>query len=218
MLRYTKRKPRGYRNAYIIVRWLNETQGRTGNSRVARLLETANKLGGIVKSGQLPAVNLLTWRPAGNKLQLKNLRKATRLANILEKYLSRYKVRPELVPNMKGHWYARWRPTTKHGQTWITVSADGDTYSFGEEDILLNVLDLAKEGKLQGIQRCDRCRRWYFAFVQHQRYCDRSCQQSNFRTNPKFKLKRKHYMRGYRREEHERNRQAKLKRRVRAGL
>jgi len=155
-------------------------------------------------------IHLLTWKPTGTKAQLANLRKVGKLARALDKLLTRYKVYPEISPSSKGRWYQRWRSIGRHDEAQITVSAKGDTYPFGEEDILLAVLDLAKRGFLERVRRCRYCEKWFFARVRHQKFCTRDCQQSNFRTSKEFRAKRKFYMRRYRRAEYKRARKAKV--------
>lgn len=210
----------GAATAYVPVSWLNATRKSSGNLRIIRLLNTANKLESLTHSKQLPSLHLLTWRPSGTKKQMVNLKKTRRLAHSLRTQLSRYEVSPEISPVRRDGWHLRWKPVTKTAQVPITLSMRGDTetYLFGEEDVVLRILELSKQGNLRRIQECEysTCRKWFYARVRHQHYCSFKCQQAHFSKSPESKNKRKLYMRVYRKRERDRNRRADLAARVKS--
>lgn len=201
----------GAATAYVVIRWLNASKEHAGKKRIIELLQTANELATLTTPGQLPTLHLLTWKPKGTRAQLKNLRKSDTVARRLRRQLSRYKVYPEVSPGWNGVWRQHWKALTRTSELPITVSAQGDTetYSFCEEDVVLRILELAKQGNLHRIRKCRYCGNWFFARVLHGNYCQRKCQQANFRTTEQFRAYRCKYMRRYRRDEISRNKRAR---------
>jgi hypothetical protein len=61
------------------------------------------------------------------------------------------------------------------------------------------------------IRRCNlaKCRKWFFAKTDHQKYCGDNCRQREAAQGKSFKEKRRLYMKKYRREEAERDARAK---------
>ena len=214
-----KRMPIGAATAYVPVKWLNLTGGQTANQRVVKLLQTAKALVNPSSIKAEVAVDLLTWKLLRTKRQMPSA-KRTRLARDLRRQLSRYKVCPEISPGRPGEWRQRWRPLIKTAQVPITVSSGGDTetYLFSEEEIVLRIVELARQGNIHRIQGCRHCRKWFFKMVRHQNYCSEKCQQCNFRGNEQFKIKRMLYMRDYRQKERERSKRAESRAEMQKGL
>ena len=210
------RTPPGAATAYVAITWLNASKEHAGKKRIIELLQTANELAALTRPEMLPTVHLLTWKPKGTKVQLKNLRRSGRVARRLRRQLSRYKVHPEVSPGRNGVWRQHWKALTRTSELPITVFAQGDTeaYSFCEEDVVLRILELAKQGNLHRIRKCRYCGNWFFARVRHGNYCQRKCQQANFRTSEQFRAYRSIYMRQYRRDETSRNTRARERARV----
>jgi hypothetical protein len=197
------------RRAPAIIQWLNSTIGEAGNDRISWLLKTAPKAASLGTSGDLPYLDLSSLKARGSRRQMANSRKLGKLVRELNRRLSFYKSYPEVRPSSRGHWYVGWKPLGKHDKLQIAVLLEGEAVPFSEGDALRKVLDLAKWGELHRVRKCDHCERWYFARVRHQNYCGISCQQSNFRTSPRFRTKRRLYMRDYRRREYSENKKAK---------
>lgn len=61
------------------------------------------------------------------------------------------------------------------------------------------------------IRRChfSKCRKWFFAKTDHQKYCGDNCRQRDASQGESFKVKRRIYMKKYRSEEAERDARAK---------
>jgi hypothetical protein len=61
------------------------------------------------------------------------------------------------------------------------------------------------------IRRChlEKCRKWFFAKTDHQKYCGDNCRQRDAAQGESFKAKRRIYMKKYRRAESERDARAK---------
>jgi hypothetical protein len=51
------------------------------------------------------------------------------------------------------------------------------------------------------VRRCKACQTWFFAVVEHQTHCSVRCRQKRAATSDEFKVKRREYMREYRRRE-----------------
>jgi hypothetical protein len=65
---------------------------------------------------------------------------------------------------------------------------------------------------VQRVRRCHRpkCRKWFFAKTDHQKYCGDNCRQRDAAQGESFKEKRRLYMKKYRSEEVDRNARAKM--------
>ena len=64
---------------------------------------------------------------------------------------------------------------------------------------------------VQKVRRCRvaKCRKWYYAKTDHQKYCGSACRQKDAAQGDDFKEKRRVYMKKYRSEEAERDARAK---------
>ena len=58
-------------------------------------------------------------------------------------------------------------------------------------DIVLTLTWLAQHGLLHRIRRCIRCTRWFFAKVNHQRFCGKRCQELHYQTGEYWKQRRR---------------------------
>lgn len=84
-------------------------------------------------------------------------------------------------------------------------------YRFGEADAIRGLLTLESSGGRQfgnPFGRCGRCGDWFIRRRQKHIYCGEDCRKDQYAQGPKFKGKRKRYMRKYRRQEAARNREA----------
>ncbi len=194
--------------AFAILQWLNKMRGKEESRRIVRLLKVATSTQGLSGHGNSPAVDLRTWKSKRTRRQLSNARRFARLTNDLRKLLTNYRFHPKLRPLRRG-FYVGWESAAGADAPSIKVYLDGDPFTFGEGDVLLRIVELAGRGRLDRVRECPYCSGWFFARVQHQTYCDRGCQQSNFRTSERFRVHRREYMRGYRRREYERDKKAK---------
>lgn len=66
----------------------------------------------------------------------------------------------------------------------------------GESVAAHSIIEIAKAGLLDRINRCD-CGKWYFARFRHQRSCSAICRRNLYEKTEKFKAKRRKYMRKY---------------------
>ena len=68
---------------------------------------------------------------------------------------------------------------------------------FDEEDAILRIMDLAREGILSRVRRCS-CGDWFFAKFSHQKFCCTRCQQDYYRSSEEYRAKRRLYMKNLR--------------------
>jgi hypothetical protein len=69
---------------------------------------------------------------------------------------------------------------------------------FTEEDAVVAIIDLAREGLLCKIRRCLHCGDWFFASFTNQKFCHVRCQQDYYRSSEAYKAKRRAYMKNLR--------------------
>jgi hypothetical protein len=73
----------------------------------------------------------------------------------------------------------------------------GDSIDFTEDDAVLRIMDLARDGLLGRIRRCD-CKDWFFARFSHQKFCCTRCQQNYYRSSEEYRANRRIYMKNLR--------------------
>ena len=100
------------------------------------------------------------------------LRRYTAKPVILPEYMS------DLNPNSRG-WLFEWSRAGAHEQP------------FAELGMVLQIKDLAEEGRISSIKQCAHCRRWLFARFPHQRFCQESCKEMFHRTDEADKKRRR---------------------------
>lgn len=61
------------------------------------------------------------------------------------------------------------------------------------------ILDFAKAGLLNRLRKCLHCQKWLYAGFRHQDFCCTNCQQKHYAKSPDWRMKRRNYMREYRR-------------------
>jgi hypothetical protein len=66
-----------------------------------------------------------------------------------------------------------------------------------ERSMIRPVLELLEQGKMARIKRCgnERCSRWFYALLSHQRFCNSKCKRKYHESTPEFKAHRRAYMR-----------------------
>ena len=116
------------------------------------------------------------------------------LASALNHRLRRYKLSPWYWGTVGrypilGWWSGKNRPKDEDDP--------GEDVWFTEEDAIIAIIDLAREGLLCKIRRC-HCGDWFFAKFAHQKFCCTRCQQAYFRSSEDYKADRRAYMRNLR--------------------
>lgn len=87
--------------------------------------------------------------------------------------------------------YTRWLSRRVH--EWDEVDE-----TLTEGDAIRSMVTLAKEGRIQRVRQCLQCGKWFYARFGHQAYCATKCQQKRYKSDPKWKERRRKYMREYR--------------------
>ena len=59
------------------------------------------------------------------------------------------------------------------------------------------LVQLIDQGAILKIRSCQQCTSWFFARFSHQVFCKNSCRTKHLAGSPKYKEKRRKYMRGY---------------------
>jgi len=77
------------------------------------------------------------------------------------------------------------------------------TENYLEQGCVRGVLGLLEQETFHRLRLCllSECRRWFFAAIDHQKYCSGNCRQRHAAQGEAFKEKRRLYMRRRRREE-----------------
>ena len=85
------------------------------------------------------------------------------------------------------------------------------TSNFLEQGCVCGLMDLLEQDTLRRLRLCflSECRRWFFAAIDHQKYCSENCRQRQAAHSERFKEKRRLYMRDYRIKERLRDASAK---------
>lgn len=198
-----RKRPRTYAGENIsddLVHWLNETQRRPENRRVATLLRAAQDLQHVWRTGDFPRLNLRTLRmKRPTRAQRASQKRYCKLASRLNRLLSRYRFRPRYRYNSGNRMRISWNSPFKSARIQIGTWAGGnfDTYPFAEGDAIQSVVRLAESGYLGRLRTC-HCGNWLYARVKHKRFCGTACQQSRFRRTDEFRAIRRKYMRRYR--------------------
>ena len=112
------------------------------------------------------------------------------LASELNHRLLRYQLSPYYWMTLGdypiiGWWSRKNRPRSEDDPT--------EEESFTEDDAIIAIVDLAREGLLNRIRRC-HCKDWFFASNAHQKFCCTRCQQKYFRSSEDYKAGRRAYM------------------------
>jgi hypothetical protein len=116
------------------------------------------------------------------------------LADELSNRLLRYKLSPNYWMTLgdfpiMGWWSWKNRPKDKEDpaeDAWFT-----------EEDAIIAIIDLAREGLLCKVRRC-HCSDWFFAKFVHQKFCCLRCQQKYYRSSENYKAKHRAYVKSIR--------------------
>lgn len=97
---------------------------------------------------------------------------------------------PYLRPARNGQWVAGWHPD---------INSQGGAFGPWVRHWTVVVWNLAASGSLSSVRRCEKCRKWYAARRQDQRFCSLACRQEDYISSSHGRAKRTAYMRKYRR-------------------
>ena len=118
------------------------------------------------------------------------LRLFTRGVNNL---LGRYTARPFFVPVHDG------RPLRDWSINWLPVGGKKiggkKPEAYLELYIVLQIIEIARAGRISAFKQCDDCQTWYFAKFSHQRFCSADCKEHFHRSNEADKKRRREWAR-----------------------
>ena len=120
--------------------------------------------------------------------------RARELQHKLNHRLSVYKLMPYYWCNLGDRPIVAWTSWKERPRSPEEPEED---VSFTEEDAIIRILDLAREGLLSRVRRCV-CEDWFLAGFVHQKFCCRRCQQGHFRSSSEYKDGRRAYMKDLR--------------------
>jgi len=178
-----------------ILPWLNRGTNRRGKRRMEELLSALHEfhsisfpsdrgLKGLEIKGKFRMAKMLLVK------RWEDIQPAGRAHRRINQALSRYLLTPQLGSPTEFGWQVYWYPPHKRRNARKIES---------EASVLLNVLELAKQGQVDRLRRCDGCAKWHFAKFKHQRFCSTKCQQGHYKKSPSWRNHRLAYMRRYRR-------------------
>ena len=176
----------GEPTARRLLKRLNSQPRKKSAYRIERLLKAASEMSermvAAVKSPQFKRLE---------RSRLPGLAKGAfvmEMCREINSILGEYRLRPVLFPEEQDRWgIDRWAIVWDSARKGITTADALDLQDF---------LDLAREGLLSRLKKCanPKCRRWFYARFTHQRFDSAWCQQETFRSDPKWKQKRREYM------------------------
>lgn len=185
----------GQIEANEILPWLNRPSKNPSQRRINELLAAIHSfhavsfpsdsgLSGVEFKGKFRMARMLLVK------QKEDIKLASHAMRRIDRVMSGYVLTPFLGNPTEVGWQIRWFPPVRRH-----VSKQRKTEIF----VLLNILELAREGQIERLRKCDECAKWHFAKFKHQRFCSAQCQQKHYKKSPEWKTYRLAYMRRYRR-------------------
>jgi hypothetical protein len=58
-------------------------------------------------------------------------------------------------------------------------------------EMIFRIVRLGERGLLARVRRCTRCKKWFFAKFNHQRFCGKKCQLQHYQTSEEWKQRRR---------------------------
>jgi hypothetical protein len=111
----------------------------------------------------------------------------------IDRELARQSFIPRVWRSSLGQWYVRWDTKSK-GWRRVRRTA-GNTFVMTKGGAIQTILTIATAGQLR---QCERCSRWMYVNFKHQHFCSTKCQQRDYADSPRWRKKRREYMRKYR--------------------
>jgi len=107
-----------------------------------------------------------------------------KLAGQIDRELSRYALRVKTV-----HVQDEGKYKTFAEPRWIFgwYSSAGARVA----EMVFRIVRLGERGLLGRVRACDRCKRWFYAKFNHQRFCGKKCQLQHYQTSEEWKRRRR---------------------------
>jgi hypothetical protein len=183
-----------------LAEWLNDRKGTEEASRVLLLLEDVRESVALARKVYQHA---LDRSPEGAL----NSHHGAVVKKINERLLD-YRVSPQIAPPIgPGMWLApTWIPVnfgrnlssvwslSKTGRVRRDLKATMD-----EIEVVLAILVLARDGRLDRLKQCKQCHEWFYARVLHQEFHELKCQQAFYKSSDEWRAHRRLWMQDYRR-------------------
>lgn len=180
-----------------LLTWVSTTKSE-GTARVNAILELIVELEDVNRSKPETEENTFGWQGRVFTARVKMGRgvyptqsaREKKLTNELNHCFLRYKLSPWYWMTLGdypilGWWSRNDRPKDEDDPA--------EDVWFTEEDAIIAIIDLAREGLLCKIRRC-HCGDWFFAKKTNQKFCCVRCQQACFRSSETYKAQRRAYM------------------------
>jgi hypothetical protein len=192
-----KRRSYGESLAGDLLTWVSGEQSEE-QKRIALILELIVKLRDLSVELETGPEQRFSWQGqtfnANGRLRPsidpKIRERQSQLSTQLNHRLRRYKMSPWYYDALGGRLLFGW-------WSGIERSRDQDDPSedvwFTEEDAIIRILQLAQEGLLARITRCD-CGDWFYARTKLTKFCCTRCQQRFYKKSPEWRAKRRIYM------------------------
>ena len=58
-------------------------------------------------------------------------------------------------------------------------------------EMIFRIVRLGERGLLARVRTCNRCKRWFYAKFNHQRFCGKRCQLLHYQTSEEWKMRRR---------------------------
>jgi hypothetical protein len=184
-----------------LVCWVSTTKSKEAE-RINTILELIVELGDLILNRGDEEEHTFGWQgrvftaklKMGRGFRPKKSDREIQLESKLNGLLLRYQLSPWYWMTIGsypivGGWSRKNRPKDQE-------DPEEDVW-FTEEDAIVAIIDLAREGLLCKLRRC-HCRDWFFANFIHQKFCCTRCQQEYYRSSEDYKAKRRTYMKNLR--------------------
>jgi len=204
----------GEQMAQLLICWLNSTRGTVRNRRITALIGLMREFLDFAEKHKKPRWSESELKELGLKHNIEDIGlpwdgrlifgdnqfpnagfalPLNSLGAKLRKAFLRYSVSPELFMVRGGRFLFAWRSANQEKRDRIYAYGDvNDCNLFGEADAVCRIIEMSHDGYFDRLKLC-RCDKWFFAKFSHQRFCSVKCQQSEYRSDPEFRERRRRY-------------------------
>lgn len=199
--RFPIRRQLGSEFGEDLLSWVSTDKSR-GAARIRAILESIAELMDLSQKRADTHEHKFAWQGTvfkaraeiGRGFVPKMSDREAQLASDLNLRLLRYKVSPWLWKTLGGYPILGWWSGENRPADPEDPASD---LSFTEQDAIIAIVDLAREGLLGKVRRC-YCGDWFFANFVHQKFCCVQCQQKYYRSSEDYKAGRRAYMKSLR--------------------
>ena len=189
----------------LLILWLNSTNRKARNKRVAALLSLIHRCTAALAQHSDHSIDVseLWWEgraiKGGGRVQYPTgSDKVKRAAEAVKTAFGRYTFRAELAYCYSNRLLFDWGPAKRD---WLKgadriggPSRDETHFVFTENQAVARIVELCHEGLIDRIRICS-CGIWFYAKFSHMKFHSQKCQQQTYRDDPGWKAQRAAYMR-----------------------